>query len=87
MVSGEALAGERAGQVLSCIKPLPQSADGVPMHGRQHAASRYCEKGSGSAQSKTLYMLRNTLSGTGRAHVCPRATRTGRIEKSKDTSQ
>src|SRR5438132_10619295 len=67
---GEALTGERAGQVLSReIEPpsrkrwpLP-GADAVELSGRRNWKRRYCETLLDLARSKTLRMYASTLSG------------------------
>jgi len=94
--SGEALIGERAGQVLSCeIHDILQSADVVSTNGRQYDSCRYGSenRNSPARQASTLRSLRPCTSleapctGTGRAPVCPQEGRVGCIGKSKDTSQ
>ena len=68
---GEALTGERAGQVLSReIEPpsrqrwpLP-GADAVELSGRQDWRRRYCETLLDPARSETLSMHASTLSGS-----------------------
>jgi len=83
---GEALTGERAGQLLSCETHLKlQRADVVPLYGRQYFCQSISETGKISAQSKTLYMLGNTLHGNWESQRLPEAP--GCIGKSKDESQ
>ena len=67
---GEALTGERAGQVWSReIEPpsrqrwLLRGADAVEISGRQNWKRRYGETLVGSARSETLRMYASTLSG------------------------
>jgi len=89
---GEALTGERAGQVLSReIEPpsrkrwpLP-GADAVELSGRRNWKRRYCETLVDLARSKTLRMYASTLSGN-REISClsVREQITDRIGKSKD---
>src|SRR6266403_4964482 len=89
---GEALTGERAGQVLSReIEPpsrkrwpLP-GADAVELSGRRNWKRRCCETLVDLARSKTLRMYASTLSGN-REISClsVREQITDRIGKSKD---
>ena len=89
---GEALTGERAGQVWSReIEPpsrkrwpLP-GADAVELSGRRNWKRRYCETLVDLARSKTLRMYASTLSGN-REISClsVREQITDRIGKSKD---
>src|SRR5437870_11211537 len=89
---GEALTGERAGQVLSReIEPPSRQrwplrgADAVELSGRQDRKRRYCETLVDLARSKTLRMYASTLSGN-REISClsVREQITDRIGKSKD---
>ena len=69
---GEALIGERAGQVLSCeIHDTLQSADVVSSNGRQHAVSRYARQAATLRSLRPCTCSETPCTGTGRARVRP----------------
>lgn len=95
---GEALAGERAGRVLSHEKRInfraptrSNSREGHTATAQARAGSRLCGVGDPSGQrpgrTQTGRMPARTDSGTGRAQLCPPSKGTGRIGKSKDASR
>jgi hypothetical protein len=85
-LSGEALTGERIGQVLSREMRKLRSADGVGNPGRQHRTYRHREIGAGSARSKTLHMSGNALHGNreSRSLLAAAEPAAGRGGKSED---
>jgi hypothetical protein len=90
--AGEALTGERAGQVLSREIETPprerwllRGADAVEIVGRQNRGRRYRETLLDFARSKALCMYASTLSGN-REILCL-SPEGGRIGKSKDARQ
>jgi len=61
---GEALTGEDAGRVLSPEIGLVLGADALRTRGRQHRRSRFGERETDLAGSKTSGMHGNTVCGT-----------------------
>jgi hypothetical protein len=84
----EALTGVCAGELLSREIKMIRGADAVPVSGRRHPLPRQGKRYRNPARSKTLCMHRNT-SRENREIPCSPVTHgaTGRIGKSKDTSQ
>ena len=81
---GEALTGERAGQVSSReIHGLLRGADAVETGGRPHLPCRHRETRQNPARSKTLCTHRHTSHGNRDIRRLPAAV-AGRIGKSKD---
>ena len=81
----EALAGERAGRVLSRVSPLLRDADAVGESGRHHPAHRYREVLGNPARSETPCTYVDTSHGNREIPGLPRAAvALGRIGKSKD---
>jgi hypothetical protein len=62
-IIGEALTGETAGWVLSPVRDINPSADGLQTTRRQHHIHRYGEGYEGSAGSETPRMQGNSLGG------------------------
>jgi hypothetical protein len=83
--SVEALTGERAGRVLSRIRPFLRDADAVGESGRPHRVHRYREVCQSPARSETPCTCVDTSLGNREIPGLPRVTvALGRIGKSKD---
>jgi hypothetical protein len=81
----EALTGERAGRVLSRVRPLLRDADAVGESGRPHRVHRYREVCQSPARSETPCTCVDTSLGNREIPGLPRVTvALGRIGKSKD---
>ena len=81
----EALTGERAGRVLSRVRPLLRDADAVGESGRPHRVHRYREVCQSPARSETPCTYADTSHGNREIPSPPRvAVALGRIGKSKD---
>lgn len=84
-VAGEALTGERTGQVLSREIPELRGADAVEQGGRPHATRRPREARRDPARSKTLCTYGSTATGNREVLRFSPATSAGeRVGKSKD---
>jgi hypothetical protein len=83
--SVEALAGVRAGRVLSRERNLLRDADVVRRSGRQHRTHRHREMRSGPARSETPCTYGNTSHENREVLCLPTADgAAGRVGKSKD---
>ena len=81
----EALAGERAGRVLSRVRKLLRDADAVGGSGRPHLVHRYRKVGQSPAWSQTPCTHGSTSLGNREIPSSPTAeVAAGRIGKSKD---
>ena len=69
--SGEASAGERAGQPLSLENYNKRDADAGTHRGRRYEQARYRERLDGPPWSKTLACADAPCTGTGRSHARP----------------
>jgi RNA-directed DNA polymerase len=84
--SGEALTGERAGQVFSRERTPLRDADAVEEGGRPHLGRRFRETPWSPARSETLGMPGRTSRENRESPWLPVADgAAGRVEKSKDT--
>ena len=72
---GEALTGERIGQLLSRENDLIPGADAFDTVGRQHGRARQRECPAGPAWSQTLACADAPCTGTGRSHGRPQPRR------------
>lgn len=90
-LSGEALTGESAGQVLSCeIRQILQRADVVSTYGRQHFIRRQARRVGSLRSQRPWTCTEASCTGTGRARVRPAKIENGTpgcIGKSRDVSQ
>jgi hypothetical protein len=75
--SGEASAGERAGQVLSPEETRNPGRRRAIHRGRQHGQARHRERLDGPAWSETLACADAPCTGTGRSRVWPSKRRLG----------
>src|SRR6267154_3500039 len=83
--SVEALTGERAGRVLSRVRPFLRDADAVGESGRPHPVHRYREVHWSPARSETPCTYGSISNGNREIPGSPRtAVALGRIGKSKD---
>jgi hypothetical protein len=83
--SVEALTGERAGRVLSRVRPFLRDADAVGESGRPHPVHRYREVHWSPARSETPCTYADTSLGNREIPSSPRAAvALGRVGKSKD---
>jgi len=83
--SVEALTGERAGRVLSRVRPFLRDADAVGESGRPHPVHRYREVHQSPARSETPCTYGDTSLGNREIPSSPKAADAlGRIGKSKD---
>src|SRR6267143_4574350 len=81
----EALTGERAGRVFSCVRNSLRDADAVRRSGRPHRVHRYREVYQSPARSETPCTYADTSRGNREIPSPPRvALALGRIGKSKD---
>jgi len=69
--TGEASAGEYAGQPWSRDRKMVPGADDVTLCGRQYGRARYCERPTGPAWSETLACVDAPCAGTGRSRDRP----------------
>src|SRR5258705_11882096 len=84
-ISVEALTGERAGRVLSRVRPFLRDADAVGESGRSHPVHRYREVHWSPARSETPCTHTDTSRGNREIPSPPRAAvALGRVGKSKD---
>jgi RNA-directed DNA polymerase len=82
--SVEALTGERAGRVLSRVRPFLRDADAVGESGRPHPVHRYREVHRSPARSETPCTYADTSRGNREIPSPPKAAvALGRIGKSK----
>ncbi len=83
--SVEALTGERAGRVLSRVRPFLRDADAVGESGRPHPVHRYREVHWSPARSETPCTHADTSRGNREIPGSPKAAAAlGRVGKSKD---
>ena len=85
---GEALTGERIGEVLSCENRF-RGADLVKRWGRQHHGGRHGEPSEDPARSETLSMCGSSLSGNREIPrpPTPRWWGAGRVGKTEVSSR
>ena len=81
----EALTGERAGRVLSRVRPFLRDADAVEESGRPHPVHRYRKMHWSPARSETPGTYADTSRGNREIPSPPKAAvALGRVGKSKD---